>query len=256
MIGLSRGQAGRRRLRLVLELRQPAQALGQVPVALAEQLHRGRQQDGADDRRVDQDRGGEADADLLGQLVAGEREGAEDRDHHERGAGHDAGRALDAVGDRVVVAHAAVHGFADAAEDEHVVVHRQAEQDHEQEQRDPGGDAADRLEVEQLLAVAVLEDEHEDAVGGADRQQVEDDRLDRHDDRAERDQQQDEREAEHEQEHDRRARHQDVDEVLRAGGHAGHGDLGAGQLADGGRDDLARAGPRASARRRRRCRCP
>ena len=86
--------------------------------------------------------------------------------------------------------------------------------------------------------MAVLEDEHEDAVGGADRQQVEDDRLDRHHDRAERDQQQDEREAEHEREHERRARRHGVDEVLRAGGHAGHGDLGAGELADGGRDDL------------------
>ena len=157
---------------------------------------------------------GEADADLLGQLVAGEGEGAEDGDHHERRARHDAGRAPDAVGHRVVVAHAALNGFADAAEDEDVVVHREAEQDHEQEQRDPGRDAADRLEVEQLLAVAVLEDQHEHAVGGADRQQVERDRLDRHHDRAERDQQQHEREAEHEAEHDRRPRDQDVDEVL------------------------------------------
>ena len=234
---LSGSRCGRRS-RLVLELRQPAQALGQVPVARAEQLHRGRQQDGADDRRVDQDRGGEADADLLGQLIAGERERAEYRDHHERRARHDAGGALDAVGDRVVVAHAAVHGLADPADDEHVVVHREAEQDHEQEERDPGRDATDRLEVEQLLAVAVLEDEHEDAVGGADRQQVEDDRLDRDDDRAERDQQQDEREPEHEREHERRACRQVVDEVLRAGGHAGHRDLGAGELADGGGDDL------------------
>ena len=46
----------RRRLRLVVEAGQPGQALGQVPVAGAEQLHGGRQQDGADDRRVDQDR--------------------------------------------------------------------------------------------------------------------------------------------------------------------------------------------------------
>src|SRR3954470_18803111 len=45
------------------------QALGQVPVARDEQLHGGREQDAADDRRVDQDRGGEADADLLCHLV-------------------------------------------------------------------------------------------------------------------------------------------------------------------------------------------
>ena len=90
--------------------------------------------------------------------------------------------------------------------------------------------------------MSVLEDEHEDAVGRADRQQVEDDRLDRHHDRAERDQQQDEREAEHEQEHDRRVRGEVVAEVVRPGGRAGHGDLGAGQLADGGRDDLGAQG--------------
>ena len=92
----------------------------------------------ADDRGVDQDRGGEADADLLRHLIRAEREGAEHGDHHERGAGDDARGRLDAVGDGVVVAHAAVDGLADAAEDEHVVVHREAEEDHEQEQRDPG----------------------------------------------------------------------------------------------------------------------
>src|SRR5919197_2792681 len=89
-------------LRFMLELRQPAEALGQVPVALAEELHGGRQQDGADDRGVDQDRGGKPDADLLGELVAAEGEGAEDGDHHEGGARDDAGGAPEAVGDRVV----------------------------------------------------------------------------------------------------------------------------------------------------------
>ena len=94
--------------------------------------------------------------------------------------------------------HAAVDQLADPAQDEHVVVHREAEQDHEQEQRQPGRDAADRREPERLLTVAVLEDQRQHAVGRADRQQVQDDRLDRHHDRAERDQQQDERQAEHE----------------------------------------------------------
>jgi hypothetical protein len=32
--------------------------------------------------------------------------------------------------------------FPDAAEDEHVVVHGKVEQDHEQEHREPSGDAA------------------------------------------------------------------------------------------------------------------
>ena len=47
--------------------------------------------------------------------------------------------------------------------------------------------------------------QREDAVGRADRQQVQHDRLERDDDRAERDQQQQERQAEHEREHDRQA---------------------------------------------------
>ena len=57
-----------------------------------------------------------------------------------------------------------------------------------------GRDAAVRVEVEQALAPAPLEDGDEHAVGGADREQVEDDRLDRDHDRAERDEQQQERE--------------------------------------------------------------
>ena len=99
------------------------------------------------------------------------RQAGEDRehgDHHDRRAGHDARRGLDAVRDGVVGAHPAVDRLADAADDEHVVVHAQAEQDHEQEQRQPGRDPADGVEVEQALEVAVLEDVGEDAVGGAD----------------------------------------------------------------------------------------
>ena len=48
-----------------------------------------------------------------------------------------------------------------------MVVHREPEQDHEQEHRQPGGDAAVRVEVEQVLAPAPLEDRDDDAVGGA-----------------------------------------------------------------------------------------
>jgi len=94
-----------------------------------------------------------------------------------------------------------------------VVVHREPEQDHEEEERQPVGDAADRREAEQRFEVALLEDEHENAVGGADGEQVEQDRLDRDDDRAERDEQQQEGESEHECEHDRRVRLHRIVEV-------------------------------------------
>jgi hypothetical protein len=60
-LGVEWIRRGRNRRRLGLELGQPAQALGQVPIVLAEQLHRGRQHDRADDRGVDQDGGGEDD---------------------------------------------------------------------------------------------------------------------------------------------------------------------------------------------------
>src|SRR5947208_1682257 len=53
--------------RLVLDphLRQPLELLRQVPVAVAEELHRGRQQHRPHDCRVDQDRHGQPDAHLL-----------------------------------------------------------------------------------------------------------------------------------------------------------------------------------------------
>ena len=63
-------------------------------------------------------------------------------DHDDGGAGDDARRGLDARGDGLVGRHAAVDQLLDPAQDEHVVVHREPEQDHEQEQRQPGRDSA------------------------------------------------------------------------------------------------------------------
>ena len=73
------------------------------------------------------------------------------RDHHERGARDDAGGDGDAVPDRLVGRHAGVDGFADAAQDEDVVVHREPEEHDEEEQRQPRDDRAVRLEAEQRL---------------------------------------------------------------------------------------------------------
>ncbi len=75
-----------RHSRLVLDVRQPAELLRQVPVAVAEQLHRGREQDRPDQRGVDEDRHGEADAQLLEHDRGERREDAEHRDHHDRRA--------------------------------------------------------------------------------------------------------------------------------------------------------------------------
>ena len=128
----------------------------------------------------------------------------------------------DAVGDGLLGAHAAIVTLADAAEDEHVVVHRQPEQDHEQEQRQPRRDASDRGEAEHRLQVAVLEDPDQHAVRRADGQQVEHDRGERDHERAERQQQQQEGEREHECEDPRRARLHERVEVIRHRRGSGH----------------------------------
>ena len=48
-----------------LEPHDPAQALRQVPVPVADQLHRRRDEHRPDDRRIEQDRGRETDSELL-----------------------------------------------------------------------------------------------------------------------------------------------------------------------------------------------
>ena len=74
------------------------------------------------------------------------------------------------------VEEAAGPQLADAAEDEHVVVHADPEQEHEHEQRHPGDDPAERGVAERPLQPPVLEDQRDQPVGGADRQQVQHDR--------------------------------------------------------------------------------
>ena len=148
--------------------------------------------------------GGEPDAELLQQDDRAGREDREDAHHHDRGARDDARGRLDAVRDCFLGREPAISGFADPADDEHVVVHREPEQDHEHEDGQERDDPSGVVEADQPLAPAVLEDEHEDAVRRGDGEQVEDDCLRRDHQRAERDEQQDEREDEHEREHQRR----------------------------------------------------
>ena len=72
------------------------------------------------------------------------------------------------------------------------------------------------------LRPAVLEDEHQQPVGGGDRQQVQQHRLDRDHERAERDQQQQEAQRQDEREDHRRVALHLLVEVVRAGRLAGH----------------------------------
>ena len=109
----------------------------------------------------------------------------------------------------------------------------------------------------QLVADALLEDEHEQPVGGSDREQVERDRDRGDHDRAERDREQDEAEPEHEGEHDREPAADDVEVVDVLRGRSADEDrrrrdrrtpAGSGRRAGGG----SRSSPRARRRRPRR----
>ena len=80
-----------------------------------------------------------------------------------------------------------------------MVVHREPEQDREDEERHERFDDP-RLEADLVLEPALLEHQREEAVGRGGRQQVEQDCLDWDDDRAEGDEQQDEAQSEHKDE--------------------------------------------------------
>jgi hypothetical protein len=83
----------------------------------------------------------------------------------------------------------------------------------------------------------VLEDQHEQAVGGADGEQVQDDRRQRDHDRAERREQEQEREPEHERDHPRHPRLHLLVEVPRSRGFPRNRVLDAVELAERARDD-------------------
>ena len=74
--------------------------------------------------------------------------------------------------DRIEIRTSLVVSLANPAEKEHFVVHRQAEKNREQEDREPGFDGLHLLESEDLVPDAFLENEHEQSVRSADRQKV------------------------------------------------------------------------------------
>ena len=90
----------------------------------------------------------------------------------------------------VLVVAAAVVLLLDPGEEEHLVVHRQAEGDAEHEDRRGGVDRAGGREVEHARQVAVLEDPHHRPEGGGQAEQVEHQRLERHEHAAEHQEQQ------------------------------------------------------------------
>ena len=94
------------------------------------------------------------------------REAAEHRHHDERGARDDPRGRADPEGDRAVVAGQVV-ALADPAEQEDVVVHREPEEDGEEEEWDPGLDRIPPARTEETRADPLLEDEHEQPEGSS-----------------------------------------------------------------------------------------
>ncbi|MEH3054619.1 MAG: hypothetical protein PGN13_11545 [Patulibacter minatonensis] len=189
---------------LELGVREPTiQPSRELPGALAHQLHERRHEEEPDHRRVDEDRAREADADQLQEHLVVEREGPEHGDH-DRGGGRDhAGGGGEALRHRA--RRIAMRGveLADAADEEHLVVHREPEQDREHQHRDEGWDRHLAMDPDELADRAALGDRGHHAVRREDRQQVQHRGLDRHEDRAEGDEEQEAREPGHPEEQER-----------------------------------------------------
>ena len=117
--------------------------------------------------------------------------------------------------DGVAVAGAVVL-LLDPGEEEHLVVHREAEHDGEEHHRRERLDGPG-LQPGDVAEPAPLHDGDGDAVGGADRQQVHDHGLQRHEQRSEHHHHQQERHQQHRQEEVRHPRAEEVGEVDRGG---------------------------------------
>ena len=115
--------------------------------------------------------------------------------------------------------------LADPRLQEDVVVHRQPEEDREHEQRDERDDRDLAVDAEQARPRAALEDEHDDAVGGGDREQVEGGGDERHPERAEHRHQQQDAEPDDQRDEERQPAGDLVGEVLEGRGGAADVDV-------------------------------
>src|SRR6266536_5578070 len=127
----------------------PAPSLRQPPVPTAKDGHQRGYEDRAHDRRVDEDPERESQPELL---QPGNPAGDEAREsgHHDQGrGGDDAAGALEPVRDRTPVVGNVLPRLAHAGYEEHLVVHREAEEHREEEDRDPALDLRRVVETEQ-----------------------------------------------------------------------------------------------------------
>ena len=174
------------------------------PVPAAEDRNGRGREDAADDRRVDQDSTAEREGEDLG---FGARLGAE-RDEREpedqRGARDEPAGAADALDDGGLRRAGAVVCLPHPADDEDLVVHRDAEEEGEDDDRHLDVDRLCRLDAEDLVGPeALLEDEHDQPPRRSNREQVQEDGLQRQEQRAERAREEDEGEDGDQREHER-----------------------------------------------------
>ena len=185
----------------------------QVPVPVSEQFHQRGHEQRADHRGVEDDPGGEADREHLDLVARARREDEEGEHEDERGARDELAGAGQSELDRLIGRARLVVGLAHPREHEDLVVHREAVEEREDHQRDPGRDRLGGGDVPERGAVAVLKDDDDESERRGEREEVEDHGLEREHDRAERACEQDQREDEHEREKVREVAVDGVDEV-------------------------------------------
>ena len=227
-----------------------ASAPRQPPVPLAEQAHRRRDDQQPHERRVEQDRDAEPRAELLQRRRAGDDEREEDRHHHERGARDDPRRPNEPFRDGALVVAVLEPALAHARQQEHLVVHREAEGHREHERRNDRLHVAGRV-VPGPVEPAPLEHGDEHAVRGADAEQVHQHRFERQEHAAQQEQQDDVARREDHEQHlpeaaEDRVRHVQVEDGAAA-------DDGArGRRRPGSAATIARAARRLDRHRERR----
>ena len=130
----------------------PIEPFREPPVAVAQNFHDRGHQHQADEGRVDQDGDREPEPHLLYDRHRIHHEREEDADHDGCGRGDDPRGYGQAVGHRLGGCAPMGPVFADAAEQEDLVIHRKSEKNGEEEDRQEDGDRLFFLDPEELMA--------------------------------------------------------------------------------------------------------
>ena len=195
---------------------------GIAPRALAEHGQERRHERQPHDQRVGEDRDAEQQPELLRHAVRREQEREEHRRHDQRGGDDHAADAGDAVLCTASTVVARGRAPRAPAHQEHLVVHREAEEDRERDRRHEALDRAGAVEPDQPHAVTELYDEREHAEADERRQERRQRGLDCDHRGAERHRQHEERDADDVEQEPRRVREDPIADVGERGVRARH----------------------------------